>query len=232
MQTKLVRPSPALVVSLIALFVALGGSGYAAVKLNGKSLKNGSVAGKKLKNRSIAGKKLKNNTVTGRHIKESTLGKVPLAAQADNATSATNATNATTAGSATSFGGMTAQRIDPFTLSDNGTREVAKVGPFTLTASCTIDDAGEDTALINVTTSQSNSAIVGEDEDADFDIGDTVPWVTAETFTGTGTPEIAEDPPLLIAPDGTEIFGYQLYAGVNIFGQPGVCRFGGVILVG
>jgi hypothetical protein len=228
MQTRLGRPSPALVIALIALFVALGGSGYAAVKLNGKSLKNGSVAGKKLKNRSIAGKKLKNDTVTGRHIKESTLGKVPLAAAADTANSAKTADSA---GSATSFGGVTAQRVDPFTLSDNGTREVAKVGPFTLTATCTIDEIDVDTAVINVTTSQNNAAIVGEDEDADFDVGDTVPWVES-SITGTGTPAIEEDPPLLVAPDGTEIFGYQLYAGSSILGQANICRFGGVILVG
>jgi hypothetical protein len=225
------RPSPALVISLIALFVAMGGSGYAAVKLTGKNLKNGSVTGKKLKNASITGKKLKRDTVTGRHVRESTLAKVPSAAQADSATTAISANTATSAGAATSFGGMTVQRVDPFTLSDNGTREVAKVGPFTLSAACTIDETDVDTAVINVTTSQNNSAIVGEDEDADFDIGDTVAWVES-SITGTGTPAIEEDPPLLIAPDGTEIFGSQLYAGSNILGQANICRFGGVILIG
>jgi uncharacterized protein YfaS (alpha-2-macroglobulin family) len=66
------RPSPAMVVALVALFVALGGSGYAAVQLNGKNIKN----------RSIAGKKLKNNTLTGRQIRESRLGTVPRAREA------------------------------------------------------------------------------------------------------------------------------------------------------
>ena len=32
------KPSPALVISIIALFVALGGTSYAAVKLNGKNI--------------------------------------------------------------------------------------------------------------------------------------------------------------------------------------------------
>jgi hypothetical protein len=36
-------------VALIALFVALGGSAYAAKKLNGKSIKNSSIPAKKLK---------------------------------------------------------------------------------------------------------------------------------------------------------------------------------------
>lgn len=57
------RPSPAMVVAVVALFVALGGSGYAAVKLNGKDITN----------RSIAGKKLKRNTVTGREVRKGSL---------------------------------------------------------------------------------------------------------------------------------------------------------------
>jgi hypothetical protein len=58
-----------MVVALVALFVALGGSGYAAVKINGKNITN----------RSIAGKKLKRNTVGGKEVKESKLGRVPVA---------------------------------------------------------------------------------------------------------------------------------------------------------
>jgi hypothetical protein len=57
----------------IAVFAALGGSGYAAVTINGKQLKNRSVAGKKLKNRSVTGKKLKNRTITQGKIKKKTL---------------------------------------------------------------------------------------------------------------------------------------------------------------
>lgn len=65
------------VVSVIALFVALGGSSYAAVKINGKEIKT----------KSITGSKLKSDTLTGKQIKESTLATVP------NATNATNASN-------------------------------------------------------------------------------------------------------------------------------------------
>src|SRR3954454_21014838 len=61
------RPSPAMVVALIALFVALGGSGYAVVKI---------------KNGSLPGKKLKRNSVTGKQVKESTLATVPRARSA------------------------------------------------------------------------------------------------------------------------------------------------------
>jgi hypothetical protein len=85
------RPSPAMIIALIALFVALGGSGYAAVRINGKNIKNKSISGKKLKNRTITGKKVKRNTLTGTEIRESRLGRVPNAAHADDATNASNA---------------------------------------------------------------------------------------------------------------------------------------------
>jgi hypothetical protein len=58
------RPSPAMVVALIALFVALGGSGYAAFTVNGTDIRN----------RSIDGRKLKLNTLTSKEIRVSTLG--------------------------------------------------------------------------------------------------------------------------------------------------------------
>jgi hypothetical protein len=71
-----------MVVALIALFVALGGSGYAAI-----SIKNGS----------LPGKKLKRNSVTGKQVKESTLATIPRARNADTAGTATTATSAANA---------------------------------------------------------------------------------------------------------------------------------------
>ena len=49
------------VMSTMAVFIALGGSSYAAVTLNGKDIKH----------RSIPGSKLKRNSVTGLEIRES-----------------------------------------------------------------------------------------------------------------------------------------------------------------
>lgn len=104
------RPSPALVISMIALFVALGGTGYAASQINGKTLKNNSVPGKKLKNKTVTGGKVKPNTLTGTQINESSLGIVPNAAHAATATSAANA--ATLEGrSASSFAAAKAEPV-------------------------------------------------------------------------------------------------------------------------
>jgi hypothetical protein len=49
------RPSHAVVVAYLALFVALGGSSYAAIKVTGKNVKNSSLTGKDVKNDSLKG---------------------------------------------------------------------------------------------------------------------------------------------------------------------------------
>jgi hypothetical protein len=61
------------VMSTIAVCIALGGSSYAAVRINGSTIKN----------RSIAARKLRRNSLAGGEIRESRLGRVPRAAVAD-----------------------------------------------------------------------------------------------------------------------------------------------------
>jgi hypothetical protein len=66
------------VMATIAVFVALGGSGYAAVTIDGSQLKE----------RSVGGRKLKLDTLTGKEVKEPKLGKVPNADALDGIDSA------------------------------------------------------------------------------------------------------------------------------------------------
>ena len=61
------------VMATIAVFIALGGSSYAAFTISGSDIKN----------RSIAGKKLKRNTLTSKQVRESRLSRVPRARNAD-----------------------------------------------------------------------------------------------------------------------------------------------------
>ncbi len=66
MRVRLQRPSPALVVSVIALSVSLGGTGYAAVVLPAnsvgkKQIKKNAVTGAKVKNRSLVAADFKAN---------------------------------------------------------------------------------------------------------------------------------------------------------------------------
>jgi hypothetical protein len=109
-------PSPALIVACLALAIALSGTGYAAFTLppgsvGAKQLKKGAVVNKKLAKGAVTSVKVKDNSLTGADVLESSLGKVPLAANADratrassadNAASASNAAHATSADSATS----------------------------------------------------------------------------------------------------------------------------------
>lgn len=73
------RPSPAMVVAAIALFMAMGGVGYAAATIGTKQIKNNSVRGKDIRNHTITGKDVKNDGLGGVSIKESSLGIVPSA---------------------------------------------------------------------------------------------------------------------------------------------------------
>jgi hypothetical protein len=60
------------VMSTLAVFIALGGTSYAALTISGSSIRN----------RSIPAKKLKRNSITGKEIRESRLN-VPLARRAE-----------------------------------------------------------------------------------------------------------------------------------------------------
>lgn len=63
------RPSPAMVVAVVALIVALAGTAYAAQRINGGAIVK----------QSIGGGKLKKKTLTGFQINTAKLGTVPFA---------------------------------------------------------------------------------------------------------------------------------------------------------
>lgn len=58
------RPSPALVVALVALFVAFSGTATAALVMTGKQIKDGTITGKDLKNRALGTNKLSKRAVS------------------------------------------------------------------------------------------------------------------------------------------------------------------------
>jgi hypothetical protein len=75
------RPSPSMVVALIALFVSLGGVSYgvATGSIDSRELKNNTVRSGDLRNNDVRGKDLRNNGVTGADV---------LAGSSDNAETA------------------------------------------------------------------------------------------------------------------------------------------------
>ena len=108
------RPSPALAISIVALFVALGGSAYAASKVGTKDIEDRAITAKKLRkgavatgrirkhavntkrlhknaittgkirNSAITTEKIGGDAVTGEKVDEATLSQVPNAASADD----------------------------------------------------------------------------------------------------------------------------------------------------
>lgn len=100
-------PSPALVLSAIALFVALSGTVYAAAKISGKAIKVKSLPGNRLKPHSVPANRLKPGAlgglsqpaaqIDGAEINELSLGQVPEAAHAETAGKAQSAIEAETA---------------------------------------------------------------------------------------------------------------------------------------
>jgi hypothetical protein len=104
------RQGPAFAVACLALMVALGGSVYAAAKIDGRSVRPGSLPGDRLERASVPGNRLKAGTLrggriepgslTGVQVDAATLGKVPEASHADSAGTARTANTALAANSA------------------------------------------------------------------------------------------------------------------------------------
>ena len=95
------RPSPALVIACLALFVALGGTVLAATKIDGKTIKVKSLPGNRLVVGSVPGNRIAAGSLKGSQVQVDTLGEVPNAAHADSADTARRAQTATAADHAT-----------------------------------------------------------------------------------------------------------------------------------
>jgi hypothetical protein len=145
---KVSRPSPAMVVALVALFVALGGTGYAVTAVPRNSvgsaqLRNRGVKESDLGNRAVVTGKLADQAVTreklapgavsgdrvapdalgGAQIDESTLGRVPSAAEAAHATAADRAALADKVAQAErALRADSADHADRAALADSATR--------------------------------------------------------------------------------------------------------------
>jgi hypothetical protein len=76
------RPSPALVISLIALFVSVSGVAWAAATIGTSDIKNGAVTAKKLHKNAVTTKKIKGSAVTGAKLKNGSVGSADLASDA------------------------------------------------------------------------------------------------------------------------------------------------------
>jgi hypothetical protein len=282
------RPSPAMIVAMLALFVSMGGTGYAVSKLPKRSvgpsqLRRSAVRTEHIKPGSVTAAKLAKTTLTslrspvaapavaggsnataagssaapdrvsyadkaGIADRATLADRAILADEAAAADTAAVADNAKVADNARRLGGKSVAEfltsdaihwITPFTI-DEGTKEMLKVGPFTLTARCILNEtigvlAGHDLADIIISTTQAKSAFDGDDLLGSLDPGDNIEtrqFVNTEP-SPNGSPRFeASSDGLAIGGDGVVyIKGSYLFASMNVAGQPGKCRFGGYLFL-
>ena len=190
------RPSPALVISCIALFVSLGGVSYGVATgfIDSREIKNNQVRSKDLRNNgirtfdirnnevrgfdirnsSVQGRDVALNTLTGADVSEQDLEKVPSAAAADTAASA---------------GGVTPKAFGYAGEAGSAFVPVLALGGLTLEARCVAPSDLEVRANPAVANSEISSAFVAAaPDDQDFDPGDNRLVVAAAATTdGVGS---------------------------------------------
>jgi hypothetical protein len=219
-----------MVVALVALFVALGGGAYAALRIKSgqivnntvrtQDVRNNSLRSKDVHNRSLGASDIRFDSLTGNQIDEPTLERVPSAADAQ------------------SLQGRRRTNVPPFTLTSGQAREVLREGPFVLTARCRIGlsttTGPVDRAEVLISTSANNAAFDAADSG---ELNTTTPedsrtFVDVTADTGDVAVDSLQDG-LAVGPDGTEeLADANLYAMVNALGQPRTCRFGGYVDLG
>jgi hypothetical protein len=204
MQSKVRRPSPALIVAIVALVAALAGT---AVALPGKnSVKGNDIAKNAVKSSDIA-----NDKVKGVDVLESSLGQVPSAARADSAAKVD-----------------TQRHIGPVKLAEGQEQVLETKGPFTITAHC-FDETGDDIqAQILLTTNQNNAFGYSENdgEYEDLDIGDEV-FLNNQTSSDPNDHEFYSGYSAWVfaSSDGSaQSIGERAYVGARIGGSD--CYFG------
>jgi hypothetical protein len=219
-----------MVVALVALFVALGGGAYGALRIASRHIVNNTVRskdihdngllGRDVRNRSLGARDIAFDSLTGNQIDEPTLERVPRAADAQ------------------SLQGRRRTNVAPFTLTTGQAREVLREGPFVLAARCRIGLATTtgpvDRAEVLISTSANNAAFDAADSgDLDTDTPEDLRTFVEATADPGGVAVDSLQDGLAVAPDGTEeLADANLYAMVNALGQPGTCRFGGYVDLG
>jgi hypothetical protein len=195
------RPSPALIVASLALFVSLSGVSYGVATgfidsreiknnqvrtadlrnndIRTRDLRNNEVRGIDIRNSTVQGRDIALNTVTGADVKEDTLQQVPSALLADSATKA---------GSADSVGGLAMHRISYSAAEGSAKQTVVNFGGLTITAECKTGPQME--LVANPAPDQPNSQLATTGwtfEDVDFDPGDDVTQLFAGEAIRAGT---------------------------------------------
>ncbi len=223
------------VVAVLALFVALGGSSYAALRVDSASIADNSIRSEDLRNNDVHGRDItkdtvrgtdvrdddlqgrdvRDNTISGHDVKESSLGMVPSAADAQ-----------TLAGKPPSaFLGSDRQvRTGLIKLAHGETKTVAASGPFTWKAECADDGGGSSHLTVTLETTEADSFV------GDFASGGqpVAPGSPATVFdNSSSTPGYTIGFPLsAVAPSGAAPVGLG-FVGLKVAGTD--CAVNGIL---
>ena len=216
MLRNLRRPSPALIISLVALFVSLGGVSYgvATGSIDSREIKNNTVRSKDIRNSQVLGKDIRNSTIRGRDVASNTLGGVDVNESTlgliPNALHATSATSATSAGTATSAVNVDSVNVVPaVTAAPGQTKPLVKKGPLTLQLRC-IDNGGGDIGFLLEIDSNVNNASIGSITGGAPDVlNSSDPPAVLSGDNGT-TQTIEESGWSATAPGGTQFQGFGM----------------------
>jgi hypothetical protein len=236
------RPSPAMVIALIALFVSLSGVSYGVAtgfidsreiknneirsldirnnEVRTRDLRNNEVRGIDIRNSTVQGRDIALNTVTGEDVKEDTLQKVPSALLADTATSAT---------SADSVKGL--NLINATVARDAPAITLASNGPLTLLGGC-VADLSATNASISLDTTEDNVFVQDQQSSQDDVDASAMPY----PIRGVSDPLGGNRTAWLVvfhatAPSGPIITGnISMQADATSVGT-GTCRFQGFVVL-
>jgi hypothetical protein len=227
------RPSPALVIACLALFVSLSGVSYGVAtgfidsreiknntvtsrdvrnnSLRTFDIRNNEVRGFDIRNSSVQGRDLAFNTVTGSDIAEDSLAKVPSAAQADSAAALPSL-----------------RQIAPTTIAEGAApAALAAHGPLTLSAACEPD--GDNTeAKLYVQSTENGAAAGGEFDNPSIGPADGL-VLLAEVIDLPVAPRTVDDRSV-VAMAGATAFTAQLGVLADATGA-GSCRFSGHVVL-
>ncbi len=242
---KKLRPrfSFANVISCLALFIALGGSAYAAIHLTKNSvgtrqLKANAVTAAKIRKNAITTKALRNNSVTGSKVNPEGLGTVPSATTAADLSgySRKGMTRVVATSTSTYEAGLLSAPETP----------LFAVGPLTIYAQCFSDATPRTYGVISIKTSRNNAIFDADSNDIsgdpEFLNANTSPEkremleqsaaANSANYYGGEETEFGA-----MALDGTTIRGNaqiavkngSLAGGDGIYGEGNVCLFAGEV---
>ena len=225
------RPSPALIVAIVALVAALAGS---AIALPGKN----TVQSNDIKKNAIKSKHVKKDALKGVDINESKLGTVPSAERANSAGAVDTVQTFNVRAVATETADIADAAVVP----------LASKGALSLYGKCS-HDAGTTEGEVYIQTTQngaifesrSGDTLEGGDASTDFlntDTDETDRGIDDGSTTVADITYDDEEPFFATAPDGTGIHGLvevatkegELTDGNGVYGAGNVCLFVGNVI--